>query len=90
MWNVESMSLSQRTTKKKRRAQSPSIVIQKPFEGSLLYKGVGKKKVNTTIGDLVCAVYDAANEISRNEKLVNHLTEMALNDILRKKASKKS
>ena len=82
------MSLSQKTSKKKRRAQAPSIVIQKPFEGDLLYKG-GSKKVDTTIGDLICAIYDAANEISRNETLVNHLTEITLNDILKKKAQKK-
>ena len=81
------MPLSQKTAKKKRRTQAPGIIIQKPFEGTLLHKG--SKKVDTTIGDLICAIYDAANEISRNEKLVNHLTEMALNDILAKKAHKK-
>jgi len=84
------MSLSQKTAKKKRgtKVQAPSIVIQKTFRDNLLHKA-GSGKVETTIGDLICAIYDAANEISRNEKMVNHLTEVTLNDILKKKALKK-
>ena len=84
------MPLSPKTANKKRRTkvQAPSIVIQKPFCENLLYKA-GRGNLNTTIGDLICAIYDAASEVSHNEKLVNRLTELALSDIFKKKAQKK-
>ena len=81
------MPLSQKTVKKKRK--SPPVHAKNITAQARLSLSKTGDKVDTTIGDLVCAIYDAANEVSRNEKLVNHLTQLAVNNILKKKAQKK-
>ena len=85
------MPLNQKTAKKKKRCAPPPSVLRAHQKEDLLHKlpKLGGKQVETTIGDLICAIYDAANEVSRNEKLVNHLTQMTLNDILKKKKAAK-
>lgn len=40
--------------------------------------------ITTTIGELICAIADAAREASIEENEVGHITQMILADVLRR------
>ncbi|MDR2337400.1 MAG: hypothetical protein LBE20_01980 [Deltaproteobacteria bacterium] len=44
-----------------------------------------QSSLNTTIGELICAIYDVAEEVSVNKKLINKLTQHILSDVLKHK-----
>ena len=46
-----------------------------------------KEMIETTIGDLICAIRDAASEANMTDRELQELTEIALHDLLLKYAA---
>ena len=46
-----------------------------------------KEMIETTIGDLICAIRDAALEVKISDRELQELTEIALHDLLLKYAA---
>jgi serpin B len=75
-----------RGKKKNSHCGSGNILSGKPAKiRQLSEKSKSQSRFNTTIGDLICAIHDAAEEVSVNEKVINKLTQQILSDILKRK-----